>query len=104
MGLSALSAKESACVMTVIAGPRPGPDSNACLAWEDAERYRFGIGFGDHGGFLGDVECSLRELRFVWPNPTPYVRRLPPYGKPEKPVEGEFDDVLKYLRLWDGSA
>jgi hypothetical protein len=104
VGLSALSAKESACVMTVIAGPRPGPDSNACLAWEDAERYRFGIGFGDHGGFLGDVECSLRELRLVCPNPTPYVRRLPPYGKPEKPVEGEFDDVLKYLRLWDGSA
>jgi hypothetical protein len=73
-----------------------------------------------HAEMYGDFEDggTLRRLRLAWPNPPPpkplsragYTERSTNSRKElsrqiesrEVEVEGECDDVLVYLRLWDG--
>jgi hypothetical protein len=127
VGLSPLSTEEEACVLTVLAGMRPGPRSSARFAWnrfpsdgDDSlldDELVFGHTSSPCGGvrwlapemsgdMLDNIESGLLRLRLVWLNPTPPP---PPtfvgaqHMRWPKPVEGECDDVLKYLPLWDGN-
>jgi hypothetical protein len=46
-------------------------------------------------------------VRLVWPNPPPVPQptgyQWAQWTRMFKEVDGEYDDILKYLRLWDGS-
>ena len=96
---------EVMCALTVLAGMRPTPTSNDAFAWKPPVN-----SFRDGGmevfrdpNVYSPIE-GMSRLRLVWPDPTPEDKEDWTCNDNEThpEVEGEYVDVLKYLRLWDG--
>jgi hypothetical protein len=88
---------------------RLSPSTCIATAWNPPEKsssnsYGGGMDvFRDPNAW--QAESSLRRLRLVWPNPTPDENKDLTRDEEKHPrVEGECDDILKDLRLWDGIA